>query len=59
MISSHDLANEIKVSHNLSDDDLAFIFAFILLKEHGIITIRKENNKRYFLTPKNKVLCYK
>ena len=39
MISSHDLANEIKVSHNLSDDDLAFIFAFILLKEHGIITI--------------------
>lgn len=39
MISSHDLANELKVSHNLSDDDLAFIFAFILLKEHGIITI--------------------
>ena len=39
MISSHDLASEVKVSHNLSDNDLAFIFAFILLKDHGIITI--------------------
>ncbi|MBR2557315.1 MAG: TIGR03576 family pyridoxal phosphate-dependent enzyme [Methanobrevibacter sp.] len=39
MISPHALASEIEVSHNLSDNDLAFVFSFILLKEHGIITI--------------------
>ncbi|WP_407393529.1 TIGR03576 family pyridoxal phosphate-dependent enzyme [Methanobrevibacter sp.] len=39
MISPEGLSNEISVSHNLSENDLAFVFSFILLKEHGIITI--------------------
>ena len=39
MISPKDLADEITISHNLSDNDLAFVFSFILLKNHGIITI--------------------
>jgi len=39
MITPENLASEISVSHNLSDNDLAFIFSFILLKNHGIITI--------------------
>ena len=39
MITPTNLADEIKISHNLSDNDLAFVFSFILLKEHGIITI--------------------
>ena len=39
MITPANLADEIKISHNLSDNDLAFVFSFILLKEHGIITI--------------------
>ena len=39
MIAPEDLAREISASHNLSDKDLAFVFSFILLKEHGIITI--------------------
>ena len=39
MITPEDLAREISASHNLSDKDLAFVFSFILLKEHGIITI--------------------
>lgn len=39
MISPEGLANEISPQHNLSDDDLAFVLSFILLKEYGIITI--------------------
>ena len=39
MISPEDLNDEIRVSHNLSDNDVAFVFSFILLKDHGIITI--------------------
>lgn len=39
MISPEGLAKEITVSHNLSDTDVAFVFSFILLKDHGIITI--------------------
>ena len=39
MISPEDLAREIDVSHNLSDNDLAFVLSFILLKDYGIITI--------------------
>ncbi|WP_458454350.1 TIGR03576 family pyridoxal phosphate-dependent enzyme [Methanobrevibacter sp.] len=39
LITPSGLANEIGVSHDLSDNDLAFIFSFILLKDHGIITI--------------------
>ena len=39
MISPEGLSDEINVSHNLSNDDLAFLFSFILLKDHGIITI--------------------
>ena len=39
MISPEGLSDEITVMHDLSDDDLAFVFSFILLKEHGIITI--------------------
>ncbi|WP_406533895.1 TIGR03576 family pyridoxal phosphate-dependent enzyme [Methanobrevibacter sp.] len=39
MISPEDLNDEIDVSHNLSDNDVAFVFSFILLKDHGIITI--------------------
>ena len=39
MISPEGLASELNVSHNLSDHDVAFVFSFILLKDHGIITI--------------------
>ncbi len=39
MISPEDLASEISVAHNLSDNDLAFVFSLILLKNYGIITI--------------------
>ena len=39
MISPEDLSKEISVSHNLSDNDLAFVFSLILLKDYGIITI--------------------
>ena len=39
LISPEGLANEISIDHNLSDDDLAFVLSFILLKDHGIITI--------------------
>ena len=39
MISPSDLADELEIEHNLSDNDVAFVFSFILLKEHGIITI--------------------
>ena len=39
MISPQGLAGEIKVEHHLSDDDLAYVLSFILLKDHGIITI--------------------
>ena len=39
LISSEGLADEITIDHNLSDDDLAFVLSFILLKDHGIITI--------------------
>lgn len=39
MISPENLASEINISHELSDTDLAFVFSFILLKDHGIITI--------------------
>ena len=39
MISPEGLASEIKVNHNLSDNDLAFVFSFILLDDFGIITI--------------------
>ena len=39
MISPEGLANQITQSHNLSNNDLAFVFSFILLKNHGIITI--------------------
>ena len=39
MIAPEGLANEINVEHNLSDNDLAFVLSFILLKEYGIITI--------------------
>lgn len=39
MITPQNLAKEIDFSHNLSDNDVAFVFSFILLKEHGIITI--------------------
>ena len=39
MISPEDLAKEIDIPHNLSDNDLAFVFSFILLKDYGIITI--------------------
>ena len=39
MITPEDLASELDVEHNLSDDDVAYVFSFILLKEHGIITI--------------------
>ena len=39
MISPEGLASEITVQHNLSDNDLAFVFSFILLKDYGIITI--------------------
>ena len=39
MIYPEGLRDEITVSHNLSDDDLAYVFSFILLKDYGIITI--------------------
>ena len=39
MITCEGLADEVNISHNLSNDDLAFIFSFILLKNYGIITI--------------------
>ena len=39
MITPDDLANEVKITHNLSNNDLAFVFSFILLKDYGIITI--------------------
>ena len=39
MISPEGLNDEIKVSHELSDNDVAFVFSFILLEDHGIITI--------------------
>ena len=39
MISPEDLNNEIKEPHNLSDNDVAFVFSFLLLKDYGIITI--------------------
>ena len=39
MISPEGLVNEINLSHNLSDNDVAFVFSFILLKDYGIITI--------------------
>lgn len=39
MISPEGLAGEIDIAHNLSDNDVAFVFSFILLKEYGIITI--------------------
>ena len=39
MISPENLAKEISVSHNLSDNDLAFVLSFILLNDYGVITI--------------------
>ena len=39
MLTPQDLSKEVNINHNLSDNDLAFIFSFILLKEYGIITI--------------------
>ena len=39
MITPEDLAGELDVSHNLSDEDVAFVFSFILLRDYGIITI--------------------
>ena len=39
MISPEGLEREMNVDNNLSDNDLAFVFSFILLKDHGIITI--------------------
>ena len=39
MISPEGLKKEITAEHNLSDNDLAFVFSFILLRDYGIITI--------------------
>ena len=39
MISPQGLSKEININHNLSDNDLAFVFSFILLIDYGIITI--------------------
>ena len=39
MISPEGLNSEIKVNHDLSDNDVAFVFSLILLKDYGIITI--------------------
>lgn len=39
LISPEGLSREIDVDHNLSDNDLAFVLSFILLEDHGIITI--------------------
>ena len=39
MFTPEDLAKEIDAFHDLSDNDLAFVFSMILLKDYGIITI--------------------
>ena len=39
MISPEGLSREVNVPHDLSNNDLAFLLSFILLKQHGIITI--------------------
>ena len=39
IITPYGLSCEITSSHNLSDNDLAFVLSLILLKNHGIITI--------------------
>ena len=39
MITPENLAKEINVNHDLSDNDLAFVFSLILLNDYGIITI--------------------
>lgn len=39
MISPQGLSKELDIENELSDNDLAFVFSFILLKDHGIITI--------------------
>ncbi len=39
MISPQGLSKELNIENELSDNDLAFVFSFILLKDHGIITI--------------------
>jgi len=39
MISPEGLSREVNIPHDLSNNDLAFLLSFILLKEHGIITI--------------------
>ena len=39
MITAENLAEEVDILYDLSSDDLAFIFSFILLKDYGIITI--------------------
>lgn len=39
MIYPEGLSSEINVPHKLSDDDLAYVFSFILLRDYGIITI--------------------
>ena len=39
MISPEGISGEVNVSHILSDNDLAFILSFILLKDYGVITI--------------------
>ena len=39
MISPEGLNEEIEISHNLSANDVAFVFSFLLLKDYGIITI--------------------
>ena len=39
MISPEGLAKEVNAEHDLSDNDLAFVFSFILLRDYGIITI--------------------
>ena len=39
MISPEGLKKEINAEHTLSDNDLSFVFSFILLRDYGIITI--------------------
>ena len=39
MISPENLNRELDINHNLSDNDVAFVFSFILLRDYGIITI--------------------
>ena len=39
MITPEDLTKEIDIDHDLSDNDLAFVFSMLLLRNHGIITI--------------------